>query len=183
MIDNKYLEPYEGTPRGIKASVHHDKFRLEKAEEEAKKKVVGIEKIIEFTNQFLKAMSFESNECININIKDVDYIEIQNKHKLNDIRDIVWMKFTKDGYLGVVATSNDINYDIPQSKEGYNSRWKYNTSGIIINHLNKEWDENFVLIFPLKSINNISRGVIERGIGNYLISKGVPILDFYSHNY
>lgn len=29
----------------------------------------------------------------------------------------------------------------------------------------------------------LQRGDIERGVGNYLISKNVPILDFYSHNY
>ncbi|WP_369813894.1 hypothetical protein, partial [Halolactibacillus sp. JCM 19043] len=63
-------------------------------------------------------------------------------------------------------------------------RWKYNTSGIIVHHLGKCWDESFVLLFPLKNIpGNLSRSDVERGIGNYLIDKGVPILDFYFHNY
>lgn len=55
---------------------------------------------------------------------------------------------------------------------------------IIIYHLKKQWDESFVLIFPLQNISgNPKRGDIERGIGNYLIKKEVPILDFFSHRY
>lgn len=41
-----------------------------------------------------------------------------------------------------------------------------------------------MLIFPLSSIpQKYPINKIERGIGNYLISKKVPIIDFYSHNY
>lgn len=62
--------------------------------------------------------------------------------------------------------------------------WVHNKSGIIVHHVNKSWEEAFVLVFPLKNIkNDLTRSDIERGIGNYLIVKGVPILDFYSHNY
>lgn len=94
-----------------------------------------------------------------------------------------------DGYLGVVATSNDVNFGYPPSEESYNEKttknnWRYNTSGIIIHSLDKVWDTSFVLIFPLKNIpKGFDRGSIECGIGNYLIHNGVPILDFYSHNY
>jgi len=92
------------------------------------------------------------------------------------------MKFTEDGFLGVVATSNDINFDIPLSQKEYNKN--HNTSGIIIHYLNKKWNESFVLVFPLKKIpEKLKRGDVERGIGNYLIKKGVPILDFFSHRY
>lgn len=85
--------------------------------------------------------------------------------------DIIWMKFTTDDYLGVVATSLDINFSTT------------NTSGKIINHLDKKWNEEFVLVFPLPNIPKpLNRQLIESGIGNYLISKNVPILDFYSHN-
>lgn len=41
--------------------------------------------------------------------------------------------------------------------------------------------EAYVLIFPLVNIpDGLDRSDIESGIGNYLISKNVPILDFYS---
>lgn len=101
---------------------------------------------------------------------------------------MILLASAKDGYLGVVATSNDVNFNIPSSEKDYSikkyGKWLFNTSGIIIHHLNKRWNENFVLVFPLVDIpEGLQRGDIERGVGNYLISKNVPILDFYSHNY
>lgn len=76
------------------------------------------------------------------------------------------------------------------SKKDWN--WTYNTAGILLHHLAKTWDTSFVLLFPLspKSTNpnphfdpNRRDTDYERAIGNYLIKKGVPIIDFYSHNY
>ena len=44
--------------------------------------------------------------------------------------------------------------------------------GIIIHKLGKEWDESFVLIFPLKGIpNGYTRSDVEAAIGNMLIEK------------
>ena len=39
------------------------------------------------------------------------------------------------------------------------------------------------MIFPMTSeiLSNRSVGELELGIGNYLIDKGIPILDYYSH--
>lgn len=108
--------------------------------------------------------------------------------KLKGERDIIWMKFTKDGYLGVVATSNDVNFDIPNSSIDYNAgesgNRKHTTSGIIIHSLDKVWNEDFDLVFPLEDIpKGFNRSMIESGIGNYLIENKSSILDFYSHNY
>ena len=85
--------------------------------------------------------------------------------------DIVWMRFTTDGYLGVVASSNDINFD-------------YNTnSGKLIKSVNKEWDKNRIIIVPLPNIKGRNeRVMIEKMIGNYLSDNKVPIIDLYSHN-
>lgn len=96
---------------------------------------------------------------------------MKEKYELNNRKHLIWMKFTIDGYLGVVAASDDINFDMT------------NTSGKIISHLNKQWKQDFVLVFPLPNIGDKERSDIECGIGNYLIDKGVPILDFYSHQY
>lgn len=155
------------------------------AEEQAKLKAIEIQAIIDYTNEFLELLGMDSvitpkreKESFGNNL----YKEIKKINNLEDERDIVWMKFTEDGFLGVVATSNDINFDIPLSEKEYDK--KHTTAGIIIHHLEKKWDESFVLIFPLKNISiNLKRGDIERGIGNYLIKKGVPILDFFSHRY
>ena len=141
-------------------------------------------------------------------VEDRKYYEyIQKRHNLKIPRrgdytdlDIVWMKFTKEregsGFLGVVAAGADINFDIPPSEKCYNetsdgkpktnaNNWKYNTSGIIIDSLGKKWDEDSILVFPLEGIDTLelTRGDIECGIGNYLIDKGVPILDYYSHRF
>ncbi len=181
-------------PRGAYSSVHCDKrTRFDKAEVQAELKAKKIQEIIKFTNEFLVLLGM--NSTINPIIKrksfeDNLYKEIKEKNHLKDERDIIWMKFTKDGFLGVVATSNDINFQIPNDISEYkekttNGKWKYNTSGIIIHHLKKRWDESFVLIFPLQNISEklLKRGDVERGIGNYLIKNKIPILDFFSHRY
>lgn len=108
------------------------------------------------------------------------------------------MKFTTNKYLGGVAKSNDINFDIPLNVSDYDKKewrynsylkrqelvWKHNSSGILAHQLGQEWDTSFVLVFPLSNIpDGYDRGDIETAIGNYLINKGVPIIDFYSHNY
>lgn len=59
------------------------------------------------------------------------------------------------------------------------------SSGRINTYLEQEWDEEIVLVFPLIGIEQTSfnRSDIESGVGNYLIANGIPILDYYSHNY
>ncbi|WP_198182921.1 MULTISPECIES: hypothetical protein [Lactobacillus] len=84
---------------------------------------------------------------------------------MNKPKHVIWMKFAKNGQLGVVAASNDYNFDIPPSSEVYDETtdgkpksnsngWKYTTSGIILHKLNLEWDESFLLIFPLQGIED-----------------------------
>lgn len=69
-------------------------------------------------------------------------------------------------------------------KKSNKEDWVHNSAGIIIHKLGKEWDESFVLIFPLKGIpNDYTRSDVETAIGNMLIEENVPILNFYSHMY
>ena len=184
-----------GAPRGREASVHvTNNIRFNKAKEQKNLEKVEIEEIIEYVQDFLKSEA--------INMKDVKFLyiemngktmrqvykEIRENSNLQDKRDIVWMKFTETGYLGVVACSNDINFSYPNSEDDYDEKvgkkYRYNSSGIIISHIGERWDKSFVLVFPLENIpEGMNRSDIECGIGNYLIDKGVPILDFYSHNY
>lgn len=119
---------------------------------------------------------------------DINYQNIKEKNQLNDSRDIVWIKFTKSGYAGIVAVSSDINFDIPESIKEYDQKkedgqWLRNSSGIIIHKLKQEWDESFVLIFPLQDMEEYQRHDIEKAVGNYLIEQNVPLLDYYSHLY
>lgn len=104
---------------------------------------------------------------------DHKYDAIQAYFGLNDPRDIVWLKFTRDGFLGVVADSFDINF------------CDDSTSGRLLRCVGKMWDSRFVVIFPISPAVMArcghTRREIETGIGNYLAAKGVPIIDFYSH--
>lgn len=155
------------------------------------------QRVIEYTIESLDSLGIDldtTNRYLNFSIDkceqngiNIDYKNIQKEFDLADVRDIVWMKFTSSGALGVVASSNDVNFQKPRTIKEYdkkqqNGRWEYNTSGIIIDCLGETWDESFVLIFPIKSIpKGMTRHGVEKRIGNHLIDKGIPILDYYSH--
>lgn len=193
MEDNnkEKIMTYLDTSRPKQISVHYGQTaRFAKAEEQAALAPVPVNFVITYVNEYLKlcGISCEFENCIKT--QEISPEEINNTaqkmYALNHPQDLIWMKFTEDGYLGVVAMSNDLSFDIPPSREEYDERkhgrWKYSTSGIIVDYLQKKWDTSFVLVFPLPGLQDKSeRHLIEIGIGNYLISKGVPILDFYSH--
>lgn len=112
----------------------------------------------------------------NTKSRRIDYAKIKSENNLDDKNNIVWIKFATNGFISVIGTGCDIYFT--------DNIKNVTTSGLINQKLDLEWDENMVLIFPLKNIpKGLNRSDIESGIGNYLISKGVPILDFYSHNY
>lgn len=153
-------------------------FRIMVAKKQQEMKPVIKKTIIQYVNEYLKLIGIESVKNPEVNLKDNPikrgfYHNIEQKYGLVDKRDIIWMKFTQGtpGFLGVVAVGTDINFS-------YNV-----SSGKIISVLKEQWDESFVLIFPLVNIPApLNRHLIESGIGNYLISKEIPILDYYSHN-
>lgn len=166
-----------------------DPFRSDKALEQARKKPKERAQIEYLVNDCLGMIGVPKVPNPEMDPGKIDYAKLKRDYQLEDERDIVWLKFTTDGYVGVVAQSNDINFDLPPSADVYNDKdrsehWTYNTSGIIIHQLGKSWDTSFVLVFPLKLNNvNYSRHEIETAIGNYLTDHDVPILDYYSHNY
>lgn len=112
---------------------------------------------------------------------DEKYDVIKNKFNLERVSDILWFKFTNKGHLAVVAGSCDINWNekLP--------------CGVLVNEINEKFDNSFVVVFPLtkemlktkSNQNSIYRKYIPRelelGVGNYLLNKGVPIIDYYSH--
>lgn len=188
----KYI--YAQNLMGKKSSVHSlSEFRFKRAEEQATLTPIDINEIVRLTNEFLRGflgMKEMDEPLVAPPPKGKEDIsKIKGVDVLRDVNDIVWMKFTKDGYLGVVAVSADINFDKPSSEKEYDAKnkekpweWKYNTSGIIVDYLNKEWEDSFILLFLLVNIpKELNRGDVECGIGNYLIERGVPILDYYSH--
>ena len=134
--------------------------------------------IIYLVNLFLESimnMPKTDNPCYDLpqrKMRRIQYSKINPENK----EDIVWIKFTEIGMISVIGTGCDIYFTEKVRKE--------TTSGRILQALNQSWDESSVLIFPLKNIpDGLSRSDIESGIGNYLIRNGIPILDYYSHNY
>lgn len=104
---------------------------------------------------------------------DKKYDIIKEKFNLYYEGNLIWLKFTTKGHLGVVAKGFDINYDNDTK------------SGRLIKEVDQEWDESFVLIFPLTDelLEHYTGYGIELAVGNYLIyNKQVPIIDYYSHN-
>lgn len=172
-------------------SVHGKAYtRYNKAKEEVEKKVVDKEEIIEYVNELLESIGIMQVSKPIMNPSEVNYKSLKKEYELDDERDIVWIKFTTDSFIGCVAAGNDINFQIPSNSSEYDAQekeddWKYNSSGILVHKLNKKWDESFVLVFPLRKLkeSRYSRHEIEMGIGNYLSKgKNVPIIDYYSHN-
>lgn len=192
-----YFESNSG--KLLAQSIHgKSNVRYKKALEQAEMKPVDKNEISSIIIDFLNKIGIETTKDPVISPNLVDYSKIKEEYELADQRDIVWIKFTEDGYVGVVAASSDINFNIPNSSDDYNKKhkvfnsylrryeekWSFTTSGIIIHKLGKKWDESFVLLFPLKNIPlGYTRGDIEKAIGNLLIEKNIPILDYYSHLY
>ncbi|XCB30398.1 hypothetical protein RQN30_03010 [Arcanobacterium hippocoleae] len=192
----KYINDTK-TPRGPRSSVRYgNTARLDKAQEQARLSPTPVEEIINYVNEFLLSLGMKKCENPKHTLPDTgsdDAVKLEEHidkeiyapiRACKDItcKDIVWMKFTDKGFLGVVAVSNDINFDIPKPEDTH--LCKRNTSGIIVQKLGQDWDRSFVLVFPLHNIpKDLTRSDIETGIGNYLIEKKVPILDYYSHRY
>lgn len=179
-----YLTKKTCRPRKKKSSVKklQDSYRVDVAREQAKSAPAPIDDIVRHVNEFLEVLGMEKVENPRFEIpenwsKKKRKAEVKKlytfvREKCATSEYLVWMKFTKDRFLGVVAASDDIKFR------------KNNTAGIIIHSLGKVWDRSFVLAFPLVRIpEGLNRDNIECGIGNYLIEKRVPILDFYSHRY
>ena len=88
------------------------------------------ELIANYTNDFLAAFEMPKVESPRIEIPPEltndeieDYLEENLYSPIcgsgENCQDLVWMEFTDQGFRGVVATSNDINFDIPKDEENH----------------------------------------------------------------
>ena len=126
---NQLLDRYLNiikAPRGRTSSVHFGQtYRYNKAVEESKEKPVSDKEISELILSFFKGIGIRTiNQPRYENPLPFNYQGMKEEFKLDDERDIVWIKFTKDGYIGVVATSNDINLNYPTSESDYDKKDK-----------------------------------------------------------
>lgn len=101
------------------------------------------------------------------------YRAIKKKFRLNDTNDIIWICFTKTGYIGGVYSGAGICFH------------RESISGKIIKSSAEEWDESLVLIFPVtpQMLNERTTKDYMTGTGNWLIDNHVPVMDYYNHNY
>lgn len=180
--------PPEGWARSSVRYYLDSSSRIEKAGQQAKMPTVPVETIAKFTNEYLAVLGVRPvkkpkfDTPVDATDQELEKFLKTTLYETVHKHDLIWMKFTSDGFLGVVAAGTDVNFDIPGGEET-NLRDR-NTSGIIVHSLAKSWDRSFILAFPLLGIPaDLQRGGIEAGIGNYLIMRSVPILDFYSHRY
>lgn len=209
--EDAFYEKVNGD-RGRK-SIHHryDKTRVNKAIEQSQQEPVAVSKVLAYVNELLNLIKLNNgtSSTIRVGMIELDnsnhlildngiiavgcnwmapkydktrhrYIEWDSKYdiiketfELTDVKNIVWIKFTANGRVGVVAKSFDINFD-------YDT-----TSGELVHEYDGGWDTSFVLIFPLTQdiLRRHSKEEVETAIGNFLIDKKVPIIDYYSHNY
>lgn len=180
---------------GDKEKVNEKSLRVRVAKIQVERKAQCLEDIKEYSKSFL-------DECGLKYLVDEFKIDVIGKEdkairkKLNEEykrlredqglgmqnNDIVWIKFaekerdcnddsyTENEHVGVVGTSCDIDFSDKA------------TSTKIIKSVGYRWSGK-VLAIPLKNIpDGLNRHLIESAYGNYLISKGVPIIDYYSHN-
>lgn len=189
--------------KDIGKSVHYkNKERFILAQKQKESPIVPVSDIVKLVNNLLESIGIKAvdEKMAKMNPNEVSYEELKKRYHLTDERDIVWMKFTTSGHVGVVACSNDIGFDLPQDKSEYNDKvnvynkfskmdeekWKYTTAGILVHSVGEKWDESFVLVFPLECTDmscQYKRHEVEIAIGNYLEANNVPIIDYYSHNY
>ncbi len=193
----RYLYDLEGAyyykdGRKYAQSVHGRNYsRLAKAREQARLQPIPVEEVVDLIVMFLEGIGIDTTplEIPSTTIsRGIDYKAIAAKHQLEDARDLVWIKIASNGTVGVVATSADLNLQLPSHSSEYDARtpnngWQYNTAGIIVHSLGLSWLP-FAIVFPLPHIpEGYTRHEIEHAVGNYLIEKHVPLLDYYSHCY
>ncbi len=114
-------------------------------------------------------------------VYDKKYDDIKDKFDLERVSDVLWFKFTEKGHLAVVAGSCDINWNNSLS------------CGILVNEVGEAFNTSFLFVFPLTKqmirsksepssfFRKYTVAELELAVGNYLIDKGVPIIDYYSH--
>ncbi|MFI3201601.1 MAG: hypothetical protein R3Y54_08750, partial [Eubacteriales bacterium] len=100
---------------------HSRRIRLNKAKEQAQLETIPLDTIIKYVNSVLVDLKMMEIIEPQVDLSQggvdiIDYKKIQEENELEDKNDILWMKFTKDGYLGAVTTGANINFQVPPSE-------------------------------------------------------------------
>ncbi len=136
---------YDENNPDYRCSVEYDKsnYRINIAKIEACKETVDLSELLIYIKEFLAKFNIFYN-CILFDeidvLKILNYEYIKRQYMLNNQSDSIWLRFTKDDYLGTIASSNDINFEYSHN------------SGKIIKAIGKEWNENRIIVIPLQGI-------------------------------
>lgn len=170
--------------------VDRDKKKIAKALQQKGMNPAPLQRVIDLANVMLRACGYSPVvDPVVSGAKLERLLDVRDEPNANRDRtyrdelgvdsQLVWMKFAQSGHLGVVAASNDINFDAYDGPRRIKS-------DMLVKACGSTWDASFVLAFPLIKAGEDRarhRNDVEALVGNYLIANGVPVIDYYSHNY
>ena len=123
---NEFLEMIRESNGFSKKNIKIDTIQLESKEHT----IIDNGIIIKDNKWELPQGHWEGNRYVD-DFHDKKYDAIKDKFNLERPSDILWFKFTNEGHLAVVASSNDINWDEKSS------------SGVLVNEIKEKLD-----VFP-----------------------------------
>lgn len=196
-------EDFPALKRGdLRSSVHFgETYRIDVALEQARHKAAPVARVAELANEEVAALGIKrvENPLIEVDSGDIasngmvnlDYDRIAKEHQLADRRDIVNIRFDREGRAVLVAVSDDVNFcPVPKGPDEFDAKdgnyWKYSTAAVILSALGTDWDRTRLLLFPLSGLSRTgySRHDVEKAIGNHLLQSGeCALLDKFSHCY
>ena len=112
---------------------------------------------------------------------DRKYRKIEEKFELDSFTDIVWVVFTENGFVKVVGKGADLFQTTKTNDQG---EIALRTAEKLVRFVHDKSNLTCAIIIPVNRKKlKFSTEKVELGLGNYLISKGVAIIDYFSHNY
>lgn len=200
---NRLFENPEDFPGGgPKSSVHYRQtYRIDKGREQARHAPVSPSRVAELVKETLADLGIETAENPLMEVDSsaigpdgmvaLDYDRIAREHQLADRRDIVNIRFDREGRPVLVAVSDDVNFcPVPEDPDEFDAKegdyWKFSTAAVILSALGTDWDRSQLLLFPLSGLAETghSRHEAELAIGNSLLQSGeCHLLDKFSHCY
>lgn len=189
-------------PGDLRSSVHYGQtYRIDKAREQAQRAPVSPDRVTETVNETLANLGLNpvKNPLIKVDPSAIgpdgmvalDYDRIAEENQLADRRDVVNIRFDREGRPVLVAVSDDVNFcPVPEGPDDFDAKegdtWKYSTAAVILSALGTDWDRSQLLFFPLSGLaeTGYSRHEVEQAIGNSLLQSGeCHLLDKFSHCY
>ena len=150
--------------------------RQNKAKEQYKCSIIDKNTVCKIVKEALDEKNIKG-KILKINPQESDY-----KKVTEDSSHIIFIQFTASGHIAVVGAGRDISF----SKNESRGTWK-----IISAIEGAEWDDKEVIVIPIQNIKNYRikkgenilsyRNGVEQYLGDYLLSKEIPILNYFQH--